>query len=575
MLDAQIPLDEKERLAALQRYCVLDTPAEPAFDRLTHVVQHVLGVPTVLVSLVDSDRQWFKSRVGLGATETPRNISFCGHAVYLREPLVVPDATQDPRFADNPLVTGPLGLRFYAGTPLITADGHALGTLCAIDYKPRSAPTPAEMDVLAKLAEAVVAALELRLYAQMQAERARLSDVQGRVAEAAHGAHTLGEALDKILPDLAISLGFDVAHACCTCGDDSDVLRSSGAWFAAPGLDIARWRAMTDMPQRISEGLTLPARVALDGKPVWVPDLTVATGEREHVACELGMGVACLFPFYAGGQVSGVVELYRRSDLGLTPASDWAGAASYIAAQLGHVADRERVERLKDEFVTTVSHELRTPLTSIAGALELLEDGRGGELPDKAARMVQVAHRNSLRLTRLVNDILDIGKIESGRLTMEIEPQPLLPLIERAMAETEAFAQTMSVHFNLDAKEPAAMARVDGDRFIQVITNLLSNASKYTPAGQAVEVSLTPHGEAWRLSVLDHGPGIPVHFRSRVFEKFAQASGADNRRCVGTGLGLAIVQKIVGLFGGAVSFDTELNVGTVFHVDLPKWQPAA
>src|SRR5436309_3320908 len=134
MLPAPIPANEAERLAALTRYCVLDTLPEPAFDRLTRILQHVIGVPTVLVSLIDTDRQWFKSRIGLDATETPRNVSFCGHAVFQRKMLIVPDACQDPRFADNPLVTGPPGLRFYAGAPLITSDGFALGTICAIDY---------------------------------------------------------------------------------------------------------------------------------------------------------------------------------------------------------------------------------------------------------------------------------------------------------------------------------------------------------------------------------------------------------------------------------------------------------
>src|SRR6266446_586258 len=122
MAPSPIPVNETERLAALRRYCVLDTAPESAFDRLTRVVAHVFRVPTVLVSLVESDRQWFKSRIGLDATETSRDV------------LIVPDATRDPRFADNPLVAGAPGLRFYAGAPLITADGFALGTLCAIDY---------------------------------------------------------------------------------------------------------------------------------------------------------------------------------------------------------------------------------------------------------------------------------------------------------------------------------------------------------------------------------------------------------------------------------------------------------
>ena len=126
MITAPIPHDDASRVAALNRYCVLDTAPEPAFDRLTALARYLLSAPTALVALVDAERQWFKSHDGLDASETPRDISFCGHAVFHREALVVPDATQDDRFADNPLVTGPLGLRFYAGAPLINSDGFGL-----------------------------------------------------------------------------------------------------------------------------------------------------------------------------------------------------------------------------------------------------------------------------------------------------------------------------------------------------------------------------------------------------------------------------------------------------------------
>ncbi len=400
MISAPIPADDSERLAALHRYCVLDTAPEPAFDRLTHVLQRVFGVPTVLVSLVDAERQWFKSRTGLDATETSRDVSFCSHAVFHRDILVVPDATQDPRFVDNPLVTGPPGLRFYAGAPLMTADGFALGTLCAIDYVPRPAPSDADLQVLRNLADAVVDALELR---------ARL-------------------------------------------------------------------------------------------------------------------------------------------------------------------AERERIERLKNEFVSTVSHELRTPLTSIAGMLELLDAEVVGALPTEAKDMINVAYNNSQRLIRLINDILDIEKIESGRMPFDLAPLQLLPLVERAVAETRSFAQGLDVHIELRSRIENAAALVDPDRLIQVLTNLLSNAAKFSPKGGDVVVILERIGDRLRISVADRGLGIPEAFRGRLFEKFAQADGSDSRRPAGTGLGLAIVKQIVERLDGMVSFDTEIGRGTIFHVDLTEWK---
>jgi PAS domain S-box-containing protein len=165
-----LPDDEQERLAALRRYAVLDTPAEPEFDALTRVAAHVLGVPIALVSLVDSERQWFKSHHGTDLTETARDISFCGHVVSEDAPLVVRDASRDERFMDNPLVTGPVGIRFYAGFPLRTSDGFVLGSLCAIDTRPHE-PAAADLDLLDLLARQTVDQLELRYKAHLLGEQ--------------------------------------------------------------------------------------------------------------------------------------------------------------------------------------------------------------------------------------------------------------------------------------------------------------------------------------------------------------------------------------------------------------------
>jgi PAS domain S-box-containing protein len=177
MLAPSIPPNEAARLAALASYQVLDTPPEPGFDGLTRLAALLLGVPIALVSLVDADRQWFKSRYGLDVPETPRRVSFCGHVVALEQPLIVPDALQDPRFEDNPLVTGAPGIRFYAGYPLRTPDGLVVGTLCAIDHKPR-AVTPEQLELLGTLAREAVDQLELRRRTRLLSEqRARLQGV--------------------------------------------------------------------------------------------------------------------------------------------------------------------------------------------------------------------------------------------------------------------------------------------------------------------------------------------------------------------------------------------------------------
>jgi signal transduction histidine kinase len=571
MLAAPLPPNEAGRLAALQRYCVLDSVAEPAFDRLIHVVQHVLGVPTALVSLVDADRQWFKARAGLDATETPRDISFCGHAVYLRQLLLVPDATQDPRFADNPLVTGEPGLRFYVGAPLITSDGHALGTLCAIDYVARPAPSAGQLEVLCKLADAVVAALELRAAAQALEAQAQLSHLLGQLAAIAHHACDVETALTPMLAELCGYTGAVAAHVYLR-AEGAEAFVSSGIWYLAPHAQLGAFCAATPRAWTPAPDDDLPGCVWRDGDTAGIADFALRDGPRARQALAAGLRSGLAFPVMAGAAIYAIVECYREAPGPLTLSQQTA--AGYAATQLGRLAERGRVERLKNEFVATVSHELRTPLTSIAGALELLDGGVFGGLSPKAQQMVHIAYGNSRRLVRLVNDILDIEKIESGCMEFAVAPQPLAPLIERAIADMAGFAQAAQVQLAVSSVVDAHAA-VDADRLIQVLTNLLSNAVKFSPPGATVEVGLARRGGRLRLSVSDRGAGIPEAFRARIFGKFAQADGTDNRRVAGSGLGLAIVRHIVSALGGEVDFETECGRGTVFHVDLDERAAAA
>jgi len=161
MLNAPTPLNEPDRLKTLLDLLILDTPPEQRFDRIIEFARDEFDVPTVLLSLVDSERQWFKSRVGLDACETPRSISFCGHAILQREPFVIEDTLEDPRFADNPLVTGPPHIRFYAGAPLELDPGMSVGTLCLISPEPRRFDAT-DRAILTALRDAVVQELRNR-----------------------------------------------------------------------------------------------------------------------------------------------------------------------------------------------------------------------------------------------------------------------------------------------------------------------------------------------------------------------------------------------------------------------------
>jgi PAS domain S-box-containing protein len=235
------------------------------------------------------------------------------------------------------------------------------------------------------------------------------------------------------------------------------------------------------------------------------------------------------------------------------------------------ISARKHSERLKDEFVSTVSHELRTPLTSISGSLGLLAEHWAGELPKSAARLLAIAHTNSQRLVRLINDILDIEKLESSRVVFNLGKVDLRSLVEHAIEENRGFAEGYGVSVRLDATPANSEVNADPDRLAQVVTNLLSNAIKFSPPGGEVLVAVASNGTAIRISVRDHGSGVPDSFKPHVFEKFAQADGTTSRQQGGTGLGLSIVKQIVERLGGNVGFGDAAGGGTVFHVELPAW----
>ncbi|RYY76997.1 MAG: PAS domain S-box protein [Gammaproteobacteria bacterium] len=233
------------------------------------------------------------------------------------------------------------------------------------------------------------------------------------------------------------------------------------------------------------------------------------------------------------------------------------------------ITEHKRLDRIKTEFVSTVSHELRTPLTAITGALGVALSGTMGELSEKIKQLLDIAYKNSQRLTLLINDLLDMDKLLAGKLEFHCEPQRLKSLIERALSENKAYADQMHVHFVMVPIDINPKVNIEGGRFLQVMANFLSNAAKFSKADSNVFISLNNIDGYARVSVTDMGVGLSEDSKLHIFEKFYQADASDSRKKGGTGLGLAITKEIVERMNGRVGFTSVLGEGSTFYAEFP------
>ena len=662
MQEPAIPANEAERLAALRALQLLDTPAEERFDRITRIAQRLFNVPIALVSLVDGHRQWFKSRQGLDATETPRNISFCGHAILQDGVFHVPNAAADSRFLDNPLVTGPPDIRFYAGAPLASPDGHRVGTLCIIDRIPKTL-SEEELRTLRDLGEWVedefrhqgfreaantirnqegmmraildtvvdgiitiddrgtidrVNPAAVRIFGYTPAEMVG-RNVKMLMPEPYHGEHdgylaryrqtrdprvigigreVLGKRKDGSVFPMELAVGeTEASGRRLFTGIVRDITAAKAAQEQLRETTMLQQAILNSAAYSIIsttvDGTILTFNRAAEamlgyraedviGKcnPGLFHDAEEIARRAEEMSEELGRRIEPGFEVFVAKARQDVPDerewTYVRKDgstlpvrLSVTALREASGKIDGYLGVAYNVSERKKIDRMKNEFVSTVSHELRTPLTSIRGSLGLIAGGIAGELPPQAAELVQIAHKNSERLVRLINDILDIEKIESGKMHFDLSVQPLLPLVQQALEANHGFAGQYGVTIRLASSADDARVRIDGDRLIQVVTNLVSNAVKFSPPQSEVTVSVDRRPGGVRVAVTDRGPGIPEEFRDRIFQKFSQADSSDTRQKGGTGLGLAITKSLVETMGGRIDFETSA-AGTVFWIEWPE-----
>lgn len=654
----ELPANESARQATLDQLRILDTPPEARFDRLTRMAARLLNVPIALISLIDRDRQWFKSCVGLDVSETPRSISFCGHAILDRQPLVIEDTWEDERFCDNPLVTGTPNIRFYAGTPLHSADGQALGTLCVIDRKPHTLSEEDRQSLrdLADCAEEQISARELAIhYREQELQQQNESLVMlKQLADMVPGGlyqfrrypdghmsfpfssvgieRTLGvtrkQARDNAVELFKIINPDDLPAVEASINESARQLSTWSIQFRVRGKE-GRWRWIEghSTPQKLSDGsiiwhgylediddkksvmlslkeseLQLRRLFELAPNGILLSDYLTSEIIDVNAAMLASTGYSkdeflkldyrkLLTPDHVTRRADALNQLRTTGYFGPIEQNVInregitypvilhsmlirdSSERKLLWVLMEDISERKKIERMKNQFVSTISHELRTPLTSITGAIGLLASGAAGNLPEKARDMMAIAKRNAQQLTRLINDLLDMEKLVEGMLDIKLERQPLQPLLEQAVATNQSYGAQRKITIDPVSDIPGSDVFVDGQRLLQALNNLISNAIKFSPDNGRVYLSACHELSEGKPTVLigveDNGQGVPTAFRDQIFQRFAQADSSDTRSRGGTGLGLAITRELITAMGGEVGFESLPGQGATFWIRLP------
>ena len=782
--------DDPGRLAALRAFDIMDTPPEAAFDRIAELAAHLFDAPFAAVNFVDAHRQWSKSMVGFDERVIHLDVSFCVHAIQSSGLTVVEDATEDDRFADNPFVTGDPGIRFYAGAPLETADGHRLGTVCVLDTTPHAPPADRRRQ-LQHLGAMAMDELELRseveqrqtMEHQLRAmtreyetvfdhtqDALFLIDVHGPAADPSFEIVRLNAAHEQVTglstedvrgrtprDVLGPGVGARVAANYRRCVAARDVIeyeeelpfpngRRLFHTRLSPVMDdgtvteiVGISRDITDrkkQEQRFQSlvqnmpGVVYQFAVAPDGTlsiPYISPSIETLTGvrpeqamddaeallermppaDRDAFAASMRASAHHLAPWEWEGRYtapSGALRwvqaasqprlqrdgtilwdgllmdvterkraerALRRSRERLTHVQEIAHLGSWERnlqtgalywsdetrrifgwdpeepvtfddfMALVHPADRaalraqqqrlrehgtpiditfritrpdgeervihergaatldargvmtrltgtvldvtertkrereliaaketaEEMNRLKSAFLTNMSHEIRTPLTSIIGFSELLRDM---DLPASADQFTKLILRGGRRLLNTLNSVLDLSQLEAGSMILRPEEVSLRPLVRNLVERFGPQAREADVQLDVTVPSAPTRATIDPTALRRIVSNLISNAIKFTDGGGHVAVRLTAHPDTFVIDVTDTGVGIDPAFVPHLFEAFTQESTGDARAFEGSGLGLTITKRLVELLGGSITVESVKGEGSTFTVQLPR-----
>lgn len=531
------PHDEDARVAALMALDILDTEPEERFDRITRLARELFDAPICLVSFIDDERQWFKSKLGFEGTEMPRAASLCGRAIEEDRGFSVEDTHADPELATHPLVLHEPRVRFYASQPLHTIAGHAVGTLCVADRKPRRF-SERQASLLADLARMAENELNLLQVAELQRE-----------AQAAQ---------DELRRFFLISLDM-----LCIATFDGVFKKLNPAWSETLGYDLDE----------------LVGRPFLEFVHPEDRERTIAEAEKllhgENVVA-FENRYRCRDGTYRHILWSSAPDPETR--LFMAAARDITEIQKTAAALREAKAQADQANQAKSRFLANMSHEFRTPLNSVIGFANVLRKNARRNLADEDLAYLDRIEANGRHLLTLVNDILDLSRIEAGRMNLSRTEVDLGDLVRDILRQLEVQAKQKGVR--LASEVPARLGRLwtDPQRLRQILINLVGNGLKFTQRGSVtVRVrARPPGGRPTHIEIADTGIGIAEHQQRRVFEAFGQVDSSPSRAHDGTGLGLTICKSLCDLLGYEIGLESRPGEGSTFTIHLePERAPKA
>ncbi len=515
--------NEIERIKNLRSYEILDSKSDSSFDAITALAAQLCDCPMALISLVDENRQWFKSKIGINSDETPRDISFCSVAIQTPEtPMVIPDTAKDVRFQNNPLVCAAPNIRFYAGFPIITKEGYCMGTLCVLDHKPKKLSSN-NRQMMGMLAGHVAELMALHRVKNDLITFSKLAD-QSRNMVAILDSHFN---YDYVNPMFIKRSGYTL---------DEVIGRNASEILIGPKTDSAEIDAIlgaTKRRERMEREICLHEK---SGETFWVK-MAISPVFNDHNRLRKYIGVFV-----------DITEFKLKQE-------------QLIQAK----EEAQEGARMKEQFLSNMSHEIRTPMNGIIGLSDILLEDKS--LSPKNMELISHINYSAESLLRILNDILDFSKMNAEKMTFEKINFDMSKVFDHMEGSLGLLAKEKGIDFKvkMDNKLPMYVSG-DPTRLNQILRNIVGNAVKFTEIGGIdVQVNLIRYnakGPVVEVSVSDTGIGIAEDRIERIFNVFEQATDYTASKYGGTGLGMSIAKTLVEKFEGELTIKSQLGVGT-------------